>query len=92
MKKSILQEEKECYITGSKINLHLHHIYPGSNRKISDREGFFIWLRADWHVGQMYSVHENADLMIRLKQECQKKYEETHSREEFIRLIGRNYL
>lgn len=64
MKKSILQDEKECYITGSTSNLHLHHIYPGANRKISDREGFFIWLRADWHVGQMYSVHENADLMI----------------------------
>lgn len=64
MKKSILQDEKECYITGSTSNLHLHHIYPGANRKISDREGFWVWLRADWHVGQMYSVHENADLMI----------------------------
>lgn len=32
------------------------------------------------------------ELDIKLKQDCQRKYEETHSREEFIELIGKNYL
>ena len=27
-----------------------------------------------------------------LKRHCQMKYEETHSREEFMALIGKNYL
>ena len=27
-----------------------------------------------------------------LKQTCQKKYEETHTRDDFIKLIGRNYI
>lgn len=31
-------------------------------------------------------------LDLRLKQDCQRKFEETHSREEFMAIIGRNYL
>lgn len=29
---------------------------------------------------------------LRLKQDCQRKFEETHTREEFMAIIGRNYL
>ena len=29
---------------------------------------------------------------MQLKQICQRKFEETHSREEFMAIIGRNYL
>jgi hypothetical protein len=29
---------------------------------------------------------------LMLKRHCQMKFEETHSREEFMSLIGRNYL
>lgn len=31
-------------------------------------------------------------LDLRLKQDCQRRFEETHSREEFMAIIGRNYL
>lgn len=44
MSKSILQDEKECYITGLKEGLHKHHIYPGANRKNSEKYGFWVWL------------------------------------------------
>jgi hypothetical protein len=37
-------------------------------------------------------VHFNRELDLKLKRACQAKYEETHSREEFIALIGRNYI
>jgi hypothetical protein len=37
-------------------------------------------------------VHFNRELDLRLKRACQAKYEETHSREEFIALIGKNYI
>lgn len=90
---SILQDTKECYITGATDNLHVHHIFYGTaNRKISDREGFWVRLRADWHNMEGYGVHFNSDLDRRLKEECQRTYELTHSREEFMQLIGRNYL
>lgn len=37
-------------------------------------------------------VHFNHDLDLRLKRECQSKFEETHSRDEFMKIIGKNYL
>lgn len=89
---SILQDQKECYLTHAKQELHKHHIYGGKNRLVSEQNGFFVYLRHDWHVGTTYCVHHNPLLDKRLKQQCQQAYELTHSREEFMRLIGRNYL
>jgi hypothetical protein len=95
MAKSILQTEKECYITGSTHNLHKHHIYAGiGRRKISEQNGFWVYLIGALHNQSSEGVHgkngHKLDLM--LKQDCQRKFEETHSREEFIKLIGKNYL
>lgn len=92
MMKSILQNERVCYITGSPVYLHKHHVYGNANRKISERNGFYVWLRADWHNASNYGVHFNKELDISLKQECQRKYEESHTREDFINLIGKSYL
>lgn len=95
MAKSILQGNlKECYITGSTRDLHQHHIYRGVNRKVSDKHGFWVWLRFDWHNGADYGVHgiHGGVLDMRLKRLCQIEFEKTHSREEFMALIGRNYL
>ena len=92
MSESILQGERECYITGATQGLHRHHIYGGGRRQISEAQGFWVWLRHDWHNTAPYGVHNNPDLDRRLKQECQERYEETHSREEFMGLLGKNYL
>ena len=94
MAKSILQNEKVCYVTGSTHNLHLHHIYAGSRRKISDDNGFVVWLTGYYHNQSNDGVHgkNGHDLDLMLKRDCQRKYEETHSREEFMELIGKNYL
>lgn len=90
---SIMQETRECYITGARDGLHKHHIYFGNPlRKISEVHGFWVWLRWDWHNGADYGVHFNHDLDLRLKRECQERFEEGHSREEFRRLIGKSYL
>ena len=92
MAKSILQSEKKCFITGSTENLHRHHIYFGANRRISEENGFYVWLIPEYHNMSDYGVHFDKAFDLKLKQDCQRKYEETHSREEFIALIGRNYL
>lgn len=94
MAKSILQNKKECYVTHSTQGLHLHHIYGGHGRRTrSDDHGFVVWLRADWHKDANYAVHNNNKALdLHLKQECQRKFEETHTREEFIAIVGRNYL
>ena len=92
--KSILQSEKECYITGSRYCLERHHIYFGRNRKVSEANGFWVWLVKEFHTGTNFAVHgrDGNELDMRLKRECQAKFEESHSRSEFMALIGRNYL
>lgn len=92
--KSIIQTKKKCFICSRTSNLHDHHIYFGvARRPISEKNGFKVWLCQEHHEGT-YGVHgiKGHDVDIFLKQECQKKYEETHSRKDFINLIGRNYL
>lgn len=90
---SIMQTEKKCFQTGRTDNLHCHHIYHGANRKISDKHGFWVWLTGEWHnQDSRIDVHHNIEFDRYLKRECQKKYEETHSREEFLNLIGKSYL
>lgn len=91
--KSILQNKKECYFCHTTLGLHNHHIYYGSaNRKISDKNGFTVWLCARHHNMSNEGVHFEKRKDIYLKEQCQKKYEESHSRADFMRLIGRNYL
>lgn len=93
--KSIMQQEKRCYMTGyAGPSLHKHHIFFGSGqREISERCGFWVYLKPELHEGE-YGVHgrDGHELDLRLKRECQRKYEAIHSREEFMDLIGRNYL
>lgn len=91
---SILNNERKCYVCGSVNNLHLHHIYMGANRKISEENGFKVFLCGFHHNQSNEGVHgkNGHELDILLKKECQRKFEKTHSREEFINLVGRNYL
>lgn len=95
MANSILQDEKVCYITGQTNNLHKHHIYFGAGmRQISEKHGFWVYLDGWLHNQSNEGVHgkNGHELDLMLKQHAQQKYEETHSREEFMKLIGKNYL
>lgn len=90
--KSILQTEKMCWYTGDTRDLHKHHIFGGAgNRKLSEKYGLWVWLRADKHTGPQ-GVHENRALDLELKRAGQEAFERTHSREEFMRIFGRNWL
>lgn len=95
MAKSILQDEKVCYITGQEENLHKHHIFFGHGlRQISEKHGFWVYLVWYLHNGSNEGVHgkNGHDLDLMLKQTAQRIFEKTHSREEFMKLIGKNYL
>lgn len=93
--KSILQpNEKRCWYCGSHYWLQVHHCYYGpKNRTNSDKNGFWVWLCEAHHTGPCGVHNKGGDFLDkRLKIECQKKFEETHSRKEFMKIIGRNYL
>jgi hypothetical protein len=44
------------------------------------------------HRDSKQGVHGNRKLDLKLKRECQQKFEESHSHDEFMRIIKRNYL
>ena len=93
MAKSILQDEKKCWFCHSQAGLHEHHIYAGTaRRKISEENGFKVYLCWFHHNGSAYGVHFNRVNDLLLKRACQRKYEETGSREDFIKLVGLSYL
>lgn len=89
---SILNNLSKCFYC-RRPSQHIHEVYFGKNRQISIENGFCVGLCA-WHhnLGGKDSVHENRAMDLELKKMYQKKYEESHTREEFIKLIGRSYL
>lgn len=94
--KSIIQDEKRCYFTGYEgPGLHKHHCVHGTaNRKLADEDGLWVWLRWDFHIADSphRTPHNDAEIDLMLKRTAQKKYEETHSHEEWMERYGRNYL
>ena len=89
---SILQDDKVCYLCGKQYGLECHHIFAGvANRRISEKHGLKVWLCAACHrgtEGAQYSKETN----LRLKQEAQAAFEQTHSHGEWMALIRKNYL
>ena len=92
MAASIMQTEKECYITGSRYNLDCHHqhcLHGQANRKLADRLGLWVWLRHDIHM----RLHDSdKELDRQLQKEAQEAFEKTHTREEFRAIFGKSYL
>lgn len=90
--KSIMQTQKECYITGSLTNLHRHHVFGGSKRKASEEWGCWVWLRAEYHNMSRLGVHFDHDLDIRIKRETQQRFEELYGHKKFMEVFGKSYL
>lgn len=90
--KSIMQSGKECFICHTTDWLEEHHCFGGANRKNSEKYGLKVFLCHWCHNEPPDGVHHNAENMTKLKQTAQKKFEETNSRETFMKIFGRNYL
>lgn len=89
---SILTDDFDhCYICGGMAQC-AHHIFGGPLRKISTANGFIVPLCHACHNMSDKGVHFNEQLSRMLKAEAQKEYEKEHSHDEFMKLIGRNYL
>lgn len=92
--KSIIQKNKECYVCGTTIGLHSHHIYFGNPwRKLSEKYGMKVYLCWAHHEGT-YGVHgkHGHELDMKLKKEGQEIFEAYYSDLNFKDIFGKNYL
>lgn len=91
-KNSILTDQKRCYLCGRQCGLEKHHVFAGTaNRRVSDRLGLWVYLCHECHTGKdgaQYDPIKNR----RLKMDAQFAFERTHTRAEWMRAIGKNYL
>ena len=93
MAKSIISNERECYICHTQRDLQRHHIFGGPNRRRSDDDGLWIYLCVDHHTGN-HGVHRDFGLALEIKQMGERAWIERYgkTREEFIRDYGKNFL
>lgn len=91
--KSIIQNKKECYITGATVGLHSHHIFGGANRDNSERYGLKVYLIPELHNMSKNCVHYNRELMDLLHRAGQMAFERKWgTRDAFVKIFGKNYL
>lgn len=81
-----------CYLCKRQGATALHHVYFSFNRWMSDENGFVVFLCPSCHTESPTSAHKCRDTDLYLKRRCQAAYEKNHTRDEFMRLVGRNYL
>ena len=89
MSKSIMQDEKACFITGCTDGLDKHHCFHGIRRKAAEKYGCWIWLRHDLHM-ELHDKNKALDRMI--ERACQERFEEIYSHQDFMEIFGKSYL
>lgn len=66
--------------------------YGNSNRKQSEKYGCWVWLCGRHHNLSDYGIHFDKELDLKVKKLAQSKFEENHSRQEFMQIFGKNWL
>lgn len=95
----VRQEPGTCYLCvrlhGNYVQhraLHKHHVYDGPNKPISEEHGFWVYVCWRHHTYGKEAAHEQIDSLRIMQEDVQREYEKTHTRQQFMALIGRNYL
>lgn len=90
--KSILQDKKECFVTGRTEGLHKHHVFEGTaNRRKSEKYGLYIWLIPELHNMSSKGIHFDKNFDKRVKIYAQDKFIELYGKELWMKEFHRNY-
>ena len=94
MAKSIISEERKCYICGSSQWIEIHHVFFGPNRKHSERYGLKVPLCHYCHNEPPNGVHFDKEIRRMLQAIVQKKAMKHYgwSVEDFRAIFGRSYI
>lgn len=93
--KSIIDQDTKgrCFICGKQGYTERHHIYGNANRKYSEQYGLTVYLCSECHRTSDVAAHQNRQVSYTLKRIAQRAFEEKcGSRQDFIRIFGKNYL
>lgn len=92
--KSIVSNEKRCWICETERNLHRHHVFYGAGRRsTSEKYGCWVYLCGYHHNMSDKGIHFNKEVDLQLKRLTQRKWEDKYgSRDDFIRTFGKSYL
>ena len=99
-KKSIMKTRKgACYLC-SRLNNDFrlkyteeHHILYGSGKRtISEEKGLKVYLCPEHHREGQQAVHNSREIRELLCRLAQEEYEQTHTRDEWMQISGKNYL
>lgn len=90
---SIMQTGKYCYLCGRTDSLERHHVFFGNQyRQLSEKNGLWVWLCAECHRTGKHSAHLDKDTNLHLKEDGQRAFELTYTRQDFMKVFGRNWL
>lgn len=84
----IYKDLTKCALCPSKIGIEKNEVYEGAKRGASIKHGFVIPLCEIHHK----KFHNNRKFALSIKRQFQEEFEKTHTREEFLSIIHRNYL
>ena len=94
------EKDGTCYLCmrlegNYRIHAYLeeHHVIPGAaGRRISEENGLKVYLCLPHHRGSAEAVHRNHDNMLLIQRDAQMVFERTHTRGDWMRIAGKNYL
>ncbi len=91
-KLSYIGNSDECFICKSDYMLETHHLMNGAYKKSAEKYGLLIKVCPNCHTLAPTAIHRDSSLLKKLKRIGQEHFEQTHTREEFMKIFGRNYL
>lgn len=93
MKQSIMPKDKRWsteYFKGS----HKHHVFGGANKKLSEKDGLFIYLIPEMHNMSNAGIHFNKEFMDYAHKVGELAWMQHYNKtiEDFISRYGKNFL
>ena len=95
--KSILIAEathKRCFLCGNYGGLERHHVFGGSNRKLSEEYGLTVYLCHWCHNEPPIGVHHNKNNRLYLQRTVQRQAMKHYgwTEDQFRAIFGKSYL
>lgn len=90
MESKFTTDLKHCFVCGRPYP-NIHHMMNGANKKKAEKYGLILPLCVNHHTGAE-GVHTKPERMLACRQMAQRKFEEEHTRDEWVKEFGKSYL